>query len=150
METSKALELAISKELDLVEVSPNARPPVCKIMSWAKFKYELTKKAKSSSKGKSPSLKEMRFSPFTGEGDIFHKLKKVEEFLKEKHPVRLTIMVRGRVPRENIDAQLKHVLEKLSGKYETDQYPKFQGRNLTLLIYPAKAAKEKQKDDKKK
>lgn len=137
IETKKALKMAKERDLDLVEVAPNAHPPVCKIMSWSKFKYDLSKKKKSSSKSKNPELKEMRFSPSTAEGDINHKLKRVRYFLKNKHPVRLTIFVRGRIRREAVKEQMQNILNKLEGKYETDQNPRRRGRNLTITIFPA-------------
>jgi len=135
--------MAREKELDLVEVSPHSKPPVCKIMSWSKFKYELSKKRKGSSKGKAKAMKEMRFSPYIDDGDIEHKLKKVNEFLEDKHPVKLTIRVKGRVQYEVVSNQLKKILDLLEGKYETDQRPKREGRNLSIIIFPIKNASKK-------
>ena len=146
METQKALELARSRELDLVEVAPNTRPPVCKIMSWSKLKYDFSKKQRASSKGRAREMKEMWFSPYISDGDIQHKLRKVEEFLSKKHPVKLTIRVKGRVQREAITAQLEKILNLLEGKFETEEKPKKSGRNLSILIYPKKSeAKKKEK-----
>jgi len=147
--------MAREKGLDLVEVSPNSRPPVCKIMSWSKFKYELSKKRKGSSKGKAKEMKEMRFSPYISDGDVNHKLKKVNEFLDKKHPVKLTIRVKGRVQYEVVSNQLNKILGLLQGRYETDQGPRREGRNLTQLIFPIKNTPvkdknlEENKDDKK-
>lgn len=132
--------MAREKDLDLVEVSPNSKPPVCKIMSWSKFKYELSKKKRSATKGKSKDMKEMRFSPFISDGDIEHKLKKVEEFLEKKHPVKLTIRVKGRVQSDVVYSQLEKILKLLEGKYETDERPRYEGRNLAILIFPNKSA----------
>ncbi len=131
--------MAREKDLDLVEVSPNSKPPVCKIMSWSKFKYELSKKRKSSSKGKSKDMKEMRFTPYISDGDIDHKLKRVEDFLTKKHPVKLTIIVRGRIQEQVVRSLLDKILKLLEGKYETDESPHHEGRNLAILIYPAKS-----------
>lgn len=139
METPKALELARSRELDLVEVAPREKPPVCKIMSWSKFKYDLSKKRKVSSKGKSKELKEMWFSPYIGDGDIKHKLKKVKEFLGKKHPVKITIRVRGRVQKEAVTAQLDKITSLLDSEYETGGRPRQEGRNLALIIFPKKS-----------
>lgn len=138
VETKKALQMAKEKDLDLVEVSPNARPPVCKIMSWSKFKYELSKKSKGSSKGKAKEQKEMWFSPYIDEGDIQHKVKKVKEFLQKKHPVKITIRVKGRVSREVIQEQLDNILNHLEGTFETDETPRREGRNLAIRILPKK------------
>lgn len=147
METAEALKLAQSKDLDLVEVAPKARPPVCKIMSWSKFKYDLSKKKKSSSKGKSKEIKEMWFTPYIGDGDLKHKLTKVEEFLQKNHPVKITIRVRGRVQKEAITSQLNKILKLLEDKSETDEKPRIAGRNLSILIFPKKSvSKAKNKE----
>lgn len=149
IETEKALQMARERELDLVEVAAKARPPVCKIMSWSKFKYELSKKSKGSSKGKAKERKEMRFSPYIGESDIEHKLKKVREFLAKKHPVKLTIRVRGRVTKEVVDEQMQDVLKRLEGEFETEEKPRREGRNLAINIFPAKKSTKKTEDSEK-
>lgn len=138
IETKEALKMAREKDLDLIEVSPNSKPPVCKIMSWSKFKYNLSKKKRSSSKGKAKDVKEMRFSPYISSGDIEHKKRKVEEFLADKHPVKLTIFVKGRVDYRVVREQLENILKILEGSYETDQSPRKEGRNLSILIFPPK------------
>lgn len=140
--------MAREKGLDLIEVAPSVRPPVCKILSWSKFKYDLSKKQRSSSKGKAKEMKEMWFSPYIGEGDINHKLKRVEEFLSKKHPVKLTIRVRGRVHNEVVTAQLEKILGLLEGKFETEEKPRREGRNLSIIIFPPK--KISKTDDKEK
>lgn len=141
--------MAKEKELDLVEVSPNASPPVCKIMSWSKFKYDLSKKSKGSTRGKSRDLKEMWFSPYIDDGDIEHKLKKVRGFLSKKHPVKLTIRVKGRVQKEVITGQMEKILKKLEGEFETDEQSRKEGRNLSILILPKKSATKKPTTPKK-
>jgi len=130
--------MARDLEFDLVEIAPKAKPPVCKIMSWSKYRYELSKKQKSSSKGRAKEQKEMRFSPFIDKGDIEHKLKKVREFLKKKHPVKITIRVKGRVQRDVITKQLDMIIGMLDDEYETNERPHFEGRNYALLIFPKK------------
>lgn len=130
--------MAQEKGLDLIEVAPNTKPPVCKIMSWSKFKYNLSKKKRGSSKGKAKDVKEMRFSPYISMGDIEHKKRKVEEFLAKKHPVKLTIFVKGRVDYNVVRTQLDKILAILEGKYETDQFPRKEGRNLSILVFPPK------------
>ncbi|MFC1780431.1 translation initiation factor IF-3 [Patescibacteria group bacterium] len=151
VETQKALKMAQDKELDLVEVAPNVKPPVCKILSWSKFKYELSKRQKGSSKGKAKEMKEMRFTPFTSGGDIDHKLKRVREFLSKKHPVKLTIRVKGRVLFDAVKAQLDKILKLLKGECELEGGPRKEGRNLSILILPSKSAPKKEiKSSKKK
>jgi len=138
IETPEALRMAQDKGLDLIEVAPNTKPPVCKIMSWSKFKYNLSKKSRGSSKGKAKDVKEMRFSPYISMGDIEHKKRKVEEFLTKKHPVKLTIFVKGRVDYSVVRSQLDKILDILKGKFETDQFPRKEGRNLSILVFPLK------------
>jgi translation initiation factor IF-3 len=143
IETQKALKMAQEKELDLVEVAPKVKPPVCKILSWSKFKYELSKRQRGSSKGKAKEMKEMRFTPFTSGGDISHKLKRVREFLSKKHPVKLTIRVKGRVQFDAVKAQLDKILKLLEGECELEGSPRNEGRNLSILILPSKSAPKK-------
>lgn len=144
METDKARQLAYDKGLDLVEVAPNTKPPVCKILSWTKFKYELSKKSKGSSKGKAKERKEMWFSPYIDGGDMNHKLKRVREFLSKKHPVKLTVRVKGRVTREVTKAQLDKILLNLEGDYDANESPRWEGRNYSVTAYPKKSAKKKE------
>jgi translation initiation factor IF-3 len=134
---AKALEIAKERELDLIEVAVKANPPVAKIMSWSKFKYQQEKKRKEN-KGKGVEIKEMWFKSFIGDGDLAHKLNKVEEFLAKKHPVKITIKAKGRVAREQLESVLKKVLTSLEGKIEFDQPAKFYGRDLSLIVRPAK------------
>lgn len=136
VETKKALEMAKKKELDLVEVAPNAKPPVCKIMSWSKFKYELSKKRKSSSKGKAKDMKEMWFTPYIDEGDIEHKLKRVREFLEDRHPVKLTVRVKGRVSKNLVRDQLKSILKRLEGECKMEGHMRREGRNMSAIVLP--------------
>jgi translation initiation factor IF-3 len=138
METKAAIELARSKGLDLIEVAPNEKPPVCKIMSWSKFKYDLSKRKKKSSRGKAKELKEMWFTPYISVGDREHKLSRVIEFLSKKHPVKITVRVKGRVQREVVTEQLNTIIKLLQGKFETSAQIKFEGRNLSTTLFPTK------------
>lgn len=137
IDLQKALQIAKESELDLIEVAGKANPPVAKIMSWSKFKYQQEKKRKEN-KSKGTEMKEMWFKSFIGDGDLNHKLKKVEDFLDKKHPVKITIKAKGRVSRGQLDSTLQKVLTKLEDKIEYDQPPKFYGRDLSLIIRPAK------------
>ena len=138
--------MARDASLDLIEISPKAKPPVCKIMSWSKFKYNLSKKRKGSPKGKSKDMKEMRFTPYIGKGDIEHKRKKVEEFLEERHPVKITIFVRGRVNRDVVYGQMDTISALFKDNWETEEKPRKEGRNLSLIIFPKKKASKEEKD----
>lgn len=143
------MQIAQEQELDLIEVASKANPPVAKIMSWSKFKYQQEKKRKEN-KSKGIEMKEMWFKSFIGDGDLSHKLKKVEDFLEKKHPVKITVKAKGRVGRTQLEETLNKVLTKLEGKIEYDQPPKFYGRDLSLIIRPVKKTiikNEKQKEN---
>lgn len=97
IETSKALTLAQSKGLDLVEISPTAEPPVCKIIDWGKFQYQEAKKLQEAkAKQKKIEIKGIRFRPATDEGDLSFKLKQAEKFLSKGSKVKVEIVLRGR------------------------------------------------------
>ncbi|HDN84180.1 MAG TPA: translation initiation factor IF-3 [Candidatus Aerophobetes bacterium] len=113
----QALEIARKEELDLVEVAPQANPPVCRLLDYGKFKYQLDKKRrKNRKKQTSDTLKEIRLSYKIGDHDLQIKVKKVQQFLKEGHRVKLSIRFRGR---ENIyKEEGKQLLEKVAKEVE--------------------------------
>jgi len=133
MDTKEAVKMALDKELDLIEVSPNSRPPVAKIMSWSKFKYEQEKKRKES-KRKSIEQKEMWFKVFIDKGDLEHKLKVVREFLSKKHPVKLTIKSKGRINKEQMTNLMTNILNELSDIIKYDDIPRFEGKNYIVVV----------------
>lgn len=135
--------MAKEKELDLVAVAPEANPPVAKILSWSKFKYQ-QKKKKKDSKGKRIEQKEMWFKAFIDSGDMKHKIRKVNEFLKKKHPVKLTVKAKGRVTRDHMNNLMDKILAELEGMIEYDGRPKSEGRNMSLIVRPAKNIKTKE------
>lgn len=97
VDTREALALAQSKDLDLVEIAPTAKPPVCKIIDWGKFQYqEAKKKQEASAKQKKIEIKGIRFRPSTDENDLNFKLKQAEKFLKKGNKVKVEIVLRGR------------------------------------------------------
>ncbi len=97
MDTKKALDLAYQKNLDLVVIVENAKPPVAKILDFSKFLYEERKKnSASKAKSKKSELKEFRFGPSIGEGDLNQRIERSRNFLKDGHRVRLTVRMRGR------------------------------------------------------
>jgi len=138
MDKFEALKIAQDRELDLIEISPKANPPVAKIMSWSKFKYEQDKKQKEQHKNKAAEMKEMWFKAFIEEGDLQHKLKKVEEFLAKKHPVKLTIRAKGRVTREHMNGLIKRILEILADKCEVDGSIRYDRFNISVIVRPKK------------
>jgi translation initiation factor IF-3 len=141
--TSKAIEMAETQGLDLVELSPNAVPPVCKIMDFGKYKYQQTKKIKEAKKHQVIVLvKEVKFRPVTDDHDLEFKVRNMEGFLAEGHKVKATVVFRGREMsyREGGHKILKQILEKLGDKATVEVPPKMEGRQLTMLLIPAKTA----------
>ncbi|MCQ2593244.1 MAG: translation initiation factor IF-3 [Treponema sp.] len=141
--TLEALKLAKEKELDLVEVSPNANPPVCKILDYGKYRFEQEKKLRDSKKNqKVLKLKEIRMQPKIGSGDLDTKAKHIQEFLDEGDKVKITIRFRGR---ELAHTELGYdvmdeVLKRLTSAYNVDKQAQMDGRNMSMTI-SAKAAK---------
>ena len=137
IETRKALEMAVERELDLVEVSPEARPPVCRIMDYGKHRYELSKKSK---KGKQASsqLKEIRLRPRIDDHDYGFKLKHAETFLQQRHKVRVTVFFRGRehAHRNQGRTLLERVQEDLAEVGTAEGRIMDEGRNMVLIISP--------------
>ena len=137
--TRDALRLAQEKGYDLVEVSPNAKPPVCKIMDYGKYKYELSKKAKDAKKKQhSLHLKEMRFRPKTEDHDYTFKMKHIREFLSHGSKVKIFVEFRGREMTHKEFGQ--KVMDRLQADLTdvgiVEQKPKMEGRNLTMIIMP--------------
>jgi translation initiation factor IF-3 len=139
MATRDALRLAQEKGFDLVEVSPNAKPPVCKIMDYGKYKYELSKKAKDAKKKqRSWQLKEMRFRPKTEDHDYTFKMKHIREFLSQGVKVKVFVEFRGREMTHKEFGQ--RVMDRLQADLTDvgiiEQKPKMEGRNLTMTVMP--------------
>lgn len=137
MSLKDAQQAADDRGLDLIEVAPKADPPVAKIMSLSKFRYEQKKKKKENKK-KTAELKEMWFKAFIGDGDLQHKLKKVQEFIKKKNPVKITIRAKGRVKREHMTSLMSKILKDIEEFAEPEARPKFQGRNFAVVVKPRK------------
>ncbi len=135
----KALELAIEKGLDLIEISPNANPPVARIMSFDKFRYEQEKKRKkerAQSKGKGDELKQVQISVREARHDLEIKLKRVEEFLNEGHPVTIALVLRGREKANRDFARMKldDFLKLITVEYQTAMEPRWGMRGLNVQI----------------
>lgn len=135
MSPREGLEMARAQDLDLVMIAPQAQPPVCKIISWSKFKYEYSKKSRNT-KQTGNQMREMWFKPMTGEGDLEHKVKKVREFLEEKHKVKLTVKPGRdrRLDKSHYFDQLKKVLEILAEDADVETPPKLEGKNVYAII----------------
>jgi translation initiation factor IF-3 len=132
-------------DLDLVEVAPQANPPVCRIMDYGKYKYEAAQKAKESRRKTTQiSIKEMKYRPKIGSGDFDTKTRKVEHFLDEGHKVKITIMFRGREvqhPEQGMKI-LDRVAETVNHLAKVEAAPKLDGRNMTMVLAPDRRARE--------
>jgi len=137
--TIEALKLAREKGLDLVEVSPNANPPVCKLVDFGKFKFEQEKKTRESKKKqKLVKMKEIRMQPKIEGHDLQFKTKHIQEFLEEGNKVKVTIRFRGRelAHTERGKIVLDKVLVMLEGEYVLDKEPMMEGRFMSMIISP--------------
>jgi len=135
----EALQMAQESSTDLVEISPDAVPPVCKIMDYGKFMYT-QKKQTAQKKTKTQALKEIKFRPNIGENDFNVKLNRLKEFLSDGHKVKIRLWFKGReiVHRRLGEELVTKIIEKVSEFGELDNEPKFEGRNLTLVVLPKK------------
>ena len=139
MPTQEALQMAQRQNLDLVEITPNAQPPVCKIMDYGKFRYEESIKAKKARKAqKVQQVKEIKFHPGTDTADFEHKMRQIRSFLGEGNKVKLTLQYRGRenAHRELGEDVINRVIELLGAECNVEQAPKTLGRILGALIGP--------------
>ena len=139
METEKALALAIEQGLDLVEVSPDARPPVCRIMNYGKVIYERQKKT-SGSKNHKTQLKQLRLRAKTGKHDIEVKINKAREFLGRRDKVKINVMFRGRenAHHDRGREMLEEIVKSLEDVATVEQAPKMEsGRMISLLLAPS-------------
>ena len=137
--TIEALKMAKEQELDLVEVAPQANPPVCKILDYGKYRFEQEKKLRDSKKNqKQLKLKEIRMQPKIGAGDLDFKSKHVQEFLNEGNKVKVTIRFRGRelAHTELGYDVLKEVLKRLDDDYVIEKQPAMEGRFMSMTLSP--------------
>lgn len=139
MPVPKALDIAASLSLDLVEVSPQAKPPVCKIMDYGRFKYELTKKQQEARKKQTVvQLKEVKVRPKTGDHDLETKLKNIRKFIEKRNKVKVTVMFRGR--EITMSDRGRSVLESIITEVEdvavVESTPKFEGRTMMMILVP--------------
>ena len=133
--------MADQANLDLVEISPQAEPPVCKVMDYGKFRFEQQKKAQvARKKQKNVQVKEVKFRPGTEEADYQVKMRNVNRFLDEGNKVKLTLRFRGRemAHRELGAAMLKRVETELGDLITVEQYPRMEGRQMVMMIAPKK------------
>jgi len=141
MPLSQALQIARDEDLDLVEVSPNADPPVCRIMDFGKFLFEQNKKAQSAKrKQKQVHVKEIKFRPGTEEGDYKVKLRKLTEFLEAGDKTKVTLRFRGReMAHKELGARLLDRVKKdLEDIGVVEQMPQLEGRQMIMVLAPKK------------
>lgn len=134
-----ALAAAAKASLDLVEISPQAEPPVCKIMDFGKYKYESKKRLQDSrKKQKVTSVKEMKFRPNIGEGDLQVKLRNIRKFLQEGDKVRVSLWFRGReIVHNEIGMQLlQRIIQELSDVAKVELEPKMEGKQVLMILVP--------------
>jgi len=136
-----AKKMAFEDNMDLVEISPNADPPVCKVMDYGKYLFEQNKKAQAAKKKqKLVLIKEIKFRPGTEKGDYLVKLKNLTKFLEEGNKTKITVRFRGReMAHREIGMELRQRVEKdLVELGSVEQYPKFEGRQMVMVIAPKK------------
>lgn len=150
--TNKALQMAEDKGVDLVEISPNANPPVCRLIDYSKFLYQLKKKAKDmKAKQVKVEVKELRFGPQTGEADYAFKLKHAQEFLNEGNKVKAYVFFKGRsiVFKEQGEVLLLRLANDLEELAKVESMPVLEGKKMILILAPKKAGQPKKSQQKR-
>jgi translation initiation factor IF-3 len=136
---AQALQSAAEFGLDLVEISPNANPPVCKIMDYGRYKYEQTKKKQEAKKKQSTfQLKEIKVRPNTDDHDLQVKVGRIKKFIENKDKVKVTVMFRGReitLSQRGRD-MLARVADETADVAIVEQMPKFEGRTIMMVLAP--------------
>jgi translation initiation factor IF-3 len=150
MKTDQALRYAQERDLDLVEVAPDARPPVTRVLDYSKYKYEQAQKQKAARKHQTQiTIREIKFRPKIAQGDYDTKKGHVVRFLKRRDKVKITIMFRGREvthPERGV-AILDRLAEELKDLAVVEQRPNLEGRNMTMLLGPSKTVLAGEKKD---
>ena len=139
LKKDEAIKKAQEEGLSLIEIAPNAVPPVAKIADFGKFKYSEEKKARAQSKGvKGGEVKEIRFSPFIADGDFNTRLARIREFLDDKNKVKIVVVFRGPQMRVKNTGYLviEKIKKELGDRISTDMEPKFLGKHLITVISP--------------
>ncbi|MBL7141496.1 translation initiation factor IF-3 [Patescibacteria group bacterium] len=141
IETTKALEMARAKGLDLVEIDPKVDPPIVKILDFGRFKYELKRKDRQQKKQhKAGGIKGIRLTPRIGKHDLELRVTKAREFLLEKQKIKIEMVLRGREKAhfDLAEKLVKHFIELLGEEIKIEQPPKRQGSRLIAVISPTK------------
>lgn len=136
MKTKDAIAKAKEQGLDLVEVAPKAKPPVCKIMDYSKYIYRQKKKQrKNKKKSKQKDMKEFKFSPVIDVGDINTRVRRATEYLEKGHPVRISMYRRGRQSREQAEKVFDDILTNFDEYSSIEPTPKKEGRNMYITFF---------------
>lgn len=146
--TAEAIRMAMDAEVDLVEVAPNAVPPVCRLMDYGKFRYQEQKRTQEiKSKQKVVQVKEVKFRPATDENDFQTKLRAVKRFLGDGDKAKITLRYRGReMAHQDIGMQvLNRLRDELSEVAQVEQMPKLEGRQMIMVLAPRSKKKPVQK-----
>ena len=152
MPTRQALDLARQQDVDLVEISPNAQPPVCRLIDYSKFLYQQKKRAKEmKQKQVKVDIKEIRFGPQTDEHDYQFKLKHAREFLNEGNRVRAYVFFRGRsiLFKEQGEVLLLRFANDLEDFGKVEQMPKLEGKRMFIYLSPKQVGVEKKSQQKR-
>ena len=139
LQLNKAIELAKQEGLDLIEISPNAKPPVCKIMDMGKYKYDLQKKANvAKKKQKTVALKEIKLRPGTDTHDYNFKIKNAKKFITKGDKVKFTVKFKGReMQHTELGKELMNkIIEETKDIAKVESRPKFEGRQMVMIIQP--------------
>jgi translation initiation factor IF-3 len=141
-----ALQLSEEHEVDLVEIAPNAEPPVCRLMDYGKFKYQEQKRlAEAKSKQKVIQVKEVKFRPGTDEGDYQVKLRNLKRFIEEGDKAKVTLRFRGReMAHQELGMRvLERIRDDLTEMCQVEAMPKLEGRQMVMVLAPRKKAPQK-------
>ena len=139
MQLNRAIQLARDESLDLIEISPNANPPVCKIMDMGKYKYDLQKKAnQAKKKQKIVSLKEIKLRPGTEIHDYNFKIKNAKKFISKGDKVKFTVKFKGREMQHTELGKdlMNRIIEETKDIAKVESQPKFEGRQMVMIIQP--------------
>lgn len=141
LDRNEAIQIALDKGYDLVEIAPNADPPVCKIIDYGKFKYQLSKKTQEAKKKQTViQVKEIKLRPKTDVHDVEVKVKHIKRFLEDKDKVKINVVFRGReLAHKEIGVKvMAEVLKRIEEAAKVESEPRFEGRSLIAIVGPKK------------
>jgi len=149
IDTQEALAMAKETGLDLVEVGPKAKPPVCKIMDYSKYLYEQKKKGRKNKSRKTKPLKEFKFSPVIDIGDKNTRIRRAKEFLDKGYPVKLTMWIKGRQSRDQAKEVFTDILTNFTDYSSIEAGPRYEARQIFIILRLDGKTKNKQNSKEK-